>query len=508
MSSWPFKTLCFLVFLVTASLIPGACQGGTESPAKAQEVRPPAVAGAFYPADASELSPLVQGYLDRVPRGATPGKIVGIVAPHAGLIYSGPVAAYAYKQLPGADFKTVVLVGPSHYVDFKGVSVYDRGAWKTPLGEVKIDTALAKEILAQNSAFTFYPEAHRQEHSLEVQLPFLQKVLPAASIVPLVMGRQDQATVEALAQALSKVLKDKPVLLVASSDWSHYHPAAKASALDQKGLECVEKLDGSLLMTRLHNGYTQACGGGPVAAVLMAAKALGADHSTLLKYGDSGDITGDKQSVVGYAAVILTRGTFKPGADAGLKPAAASVVLRENYISSSGQKKLLEIARRTIEAYVTRGEIPAYENLEAELLRPGAAFVTINKNGRLRGCIGYTEPYYALAQTVTMAAAAAATRDSRFPPVDAEELKELHVEISVLTPRREVQKIEDIQVGIHGLIITQGRNSGLLLPQVATQYGWDRQTFLEQCCLKAGLPKDAWKSGAKIYSFTAQVFGE
>jgi len=270
-------------------------------------IRKPAVAGTWYPGDRASLVAEVEGFLADVVPVEVPGRLVALISPHAGLRYSGPVAAHAYARLRGRRDLTAVIVGPSHRVAFAGVSVYARGAFGTPLGEIPIDEALAAALLAADDVMLDEPSPHRDEHSLEMQLPFLQHLVPGLRIVPLLMGSQDRAEVEALARALGRALHERDALLVASSDLSHYHPATVANELDAKVVGDVARLDPEALMDRLESFHGHACGGGPMVAVLKAARARGATLATILRYADSGDAgDGDKRRVVGYLAAALS----------------------------------------------------------------------------------------------------------------------------------------------------------------------------------------------------------
>jgi AmmeMemoRadiSam system protein B len=224
-------------------------------------------------------------------------------------VYSGPVAAYAYKHVASHRYSAVVLVGPSHFVDFRGVSVWPRGAWETPFGEIPVAEALAAAITAASSEVVQRADAHRQEHSLEMQLPFIARLLPGTPIVPFVMGAQTRRTAEALgdslADAISSWRTDAAVLLVASSDLSHYMDARTASRMDAEVIKHVEAFDSQGLMRALELEPRHACGGGPVVSVLRAAKLLGATSSSVVRYADSGDVSGDKSAVVGYMAAVI-----------------------------------------------------------------------------------------------------------------------------------------------------------------------------------------------------------
>jgi hypothetical protein len=264
------------------------------------------VAGTWYPGSADALTRAVDRYLAGVK--ATPrGTVVGLVSPHAGLMYSGPVAAFAYRAAAGGTYDVAVLIGPSHHVGFEGVAIYPRGAFDTPLGPLEISEADATAIMRHCPVVRDYPAAHAREHSLEMQLPFLARLLPAVPIVPLVMGHQTRDTVRTLADGLGLALAGRRVLLVASSDLSHYQDAQTASDLDGRVIERIASYDADGLMAALESYPEHACGGGPVVAVMRAARALGAVEANVLKYADSGDVSGDKSAVVGYMAAVFGR---------------------------------------------------------------------------------------------------------------------------------------------------------------------------------------------------------
>jgi len=272
-------------------------------------VRRAAVAGAWYPGDAEQLVSEVELYLSGVPTRDLPGRLLGLISPHAGLRYSGPVAAHGYALLRGRSPLTAVMVGPSHHDAFDGVAVVTRGAFQTPLGQVPIDEPLAAALLDPGLNIVEEPRPHQEEHCLEMQLPFLQHLVPDLKIVPMLMGSQARSEVEALAGALAEAVAGRgDVLLVASSDLSHYHPAKQASILDALVMRDLETFDEDGLMARLEASHGHACGGGPMVAVMKAARRLGANRATVLKYADSGDVPGgDKSRVVGYLSAALWR---------------------------------------------------------------------------------------------------------------------------------------------------------------------------------------------------------
>lgn len=271
--------------------------------------RPAAVAGSWYPATAGALAREVDAYVKAAGDGPD-GEIRALIAPHAGLMFSGPVGACAYKAVAGRPFDVCVLVGPSHFVAFEGVALYPEGAFETPLGDIRIDEATAAD-LARADVIHDRPSAHRREHSLEMQLPFIRRLLPDVGIVPLLIGYQTRETIEALAAALERTLRGRRVLLVASTDLSHFFDAATAARLDGRVLDCVEQFDPE----RLHAIFEQypehergryvACGGGAAISVMLAARALGARDARVLKYAHSGEVSGDYDGVVGYMAAVL-----------------------------------------------------------------------------------------------------------------------------------------------------------------------------------------------------------
>jgi MEMO1 family protein len=268
-------------------------------------LRSPAVAGSWYPALPSALAAAVDGYIAHADDGPRRlARLIGLIAPHAGLIYSGPVAAYAYRQLRTRPVDVIVLVGPSHFVGFDGVAIY-RGGFDTPLGAAEFDEAAAAAIMSATSIVREHPTAHGREHSLEMQMPFIKRVAPQAKIVALLMGWQEEETARALGDGLASALADRDVLLVASTDLSHYQDAATAASLDAVVIDHVSRLDADGLQLALKRRPDHACGGGPTVAVMRAARQLGATDAVVLKYADSGDVSGDKSAVVGYLAAAI-----------------------------------------------------------------------------------------------------------------------------------------------------------------------------------------------------------
>jgi AmmeMemoRadiSam system protein B len=273
-------------------------------------IRPPAVAGTWYPATAAALTRDVEGYLAAVPDPPL-GNVTALIAPHAGLMFSGPVGAHAYQAASTGHYDVVVLVGPSHYVAFDGVALYPEGAFETPLGSAVIDAETANAIAAASPLVQPMISAHRREHSLEMQLPFLRHLLPDVPIVPLLMGLQVRETITALGAALASALSGRRALIVGSTDLSHFFDAATAASLDGRVRQVVAAFDPEAFLALFEQypgeerGRFVACGGGPAISVLMAARALGASNARVLRYGHSGEISGDHAGVVGYMAAVM-----------------------------------------------------------------------------------------------------------------------------------------------------------------------------------------------------------
>lgn len=467
-----------------------------------KKIRKSAIAGTWYPGNPETLTGDIRKYLDKIPEQAVEGPVVGIVSPHAGYIYSGQIAAYGYRLLEGKRFDAVVIIGPSHRILFRGASVLPSGGYETPLGVVPIDSELAGAILGSDAVLNSDRKPHEMEHSVEIQLPFLQVVLGTFSFVPIVMGTQDLQTCEAVAEAVFRAARGKHVLIVASSDLSHFHTYEQAKRLDRVVVDLLQKRDHWRLSRELEDGTCEACGGGPVVAAMLYAEKAGARGVKVLQYANSGDVTGDRRQVVGYLSAAFFR--ENPG-EKGCAKRKAGVDMG---LTDDEKQALLRIARASIQARLDGKKPPASKG-QGTLEEKRAAFVSLKKRGHLRGCIGLIEAKKPLARTVEEMAAAAAFQDPRFPPLRKEELKDLRMEISVLSPLCRIADVSEIEVGIHGLYIRKGGRAGLLLPQVATEYDWSRDTFLKETCRKAGLAPDAWSDpNTEIYLFSADVFGE
>ncbi|MDD4879763.1 MAG: AmmeMemoRadiSam system protein B, partial [Candidatus Omnitrophica bacterium] len=463
---------------------------------KDADIQKPAVAGSFYPAESVLLAGQINNYLNDAKPEPVNGNIIALISPHAGYIYSGPVAAYAYKAISGKQYDTIVVIGISHHVLFDGVAYLEKDFYRTPLGDVPIDLEFTRKLArAEKNVLCKNPHAFEEEHSAEVEIPFLQMSVKDFKIVVLLMGRPDYVTCNKLARGIVKTIKEsgRRALIVASTDLSHYFKYDDAIAKDRVTLSELLNFDASRFAEAASAGECQLCGSGPVVTAMIVGKDLGADKIQILKYANSGDTAGDKSRVVGYASAVIYKSK------------------EEERMLNSGQKKeLLNIARKTVESYVKNGKVPEFKEVDPGLLSQEGAFVTLHKKGELRGCIGNIIGSQPLWMTVRDMAVESSTKDPRFEPVAPDELKDIKIEISVLSQPKLVRDINEIKMGTHGVIVKRGFNSGVFLPQVATETGWSRDEFLSNLCAhKAGLPADAWKDKkTELYTFTAQVFGE
>ena len=470
------------------------------SPEETVMKREPAVAGQFYPADAKTLAAMVDALLADVEPPVIAGRVVGIQVPHAGYPYSGSTAAHAFRLLEGVDSVTVVMFGTSHRVLLDKAAVYTRGRWRTPLGDVAVDEELAGAIVAADEFLADMPDAHRAEHSLEVELPFLQRTLKEFRIVPIMLLQPSLEDCRRVGKAIARACAGRDVVLLASSDLYHGESYDEAKKIDAATVRYLADFDPKGLYNELGSGRAQACGGAAMVTMMTAAKELGADKAIVLHSTNSGDVTGERDGYcVGYSAVAFLAGATEPGFPGDL--------------DDSEQQYLLQKARETIESYVRDGTLPDVEATSPRLGEQRGIFVTLHRKGMLRGCIGYVEPsrpdFPPLYRAVRDMAVAAATEDPRFPPVQPGELEDIDIEITVMSPLSKVEDPAGIVVGRHGVVIRGRGRSGLFLPQVPVEQGWDRETYLDEVCRKAGLPRGAWRDDdTQLYTFTGQVFEE
>jgi len=464
-------------------------------------------AGRFYTENPEALkTQLLQLFAKAAPRkeGALP---LAIIVPHAGYVYSGEVAASGFNQIdPNRKFEHIFVIGSSHTTAFQGASVYCDGNYETPLGIVKVDTELAKKLVVENKILKSYTEPHLYEHGLEVQLPFLQYYLKNDfSIVPIILGPSTGDTPQKLAAVLKPYLNEKN-LFVISSDFSHYPSYKNACTADQATAEAIQTNKPAKLLAALEKNKdndipglaTSLCGWSSVLTLLYMTEKMPDLSIDLVQYKNSGDLPyGDKDKVVGYYSISFNKSKLAERED-------------EFSLSQDDKEYLLTLARRTITEYINKGITPEVDasTLSTELKTPCGAFVTLNKEGKLRGCIGRFNPEQPLWKVVQAMAIAAATKDYRFIPVTGGEIADLEIEISVLTPLKKIKSADEFTLGKQGIYIQKGKSTGTFLPQVAAQTGWSKEEFLGHCAQdKAGIGWNGWKS-AELFTYEALVFKE
>jgi AmmeMemoRadiSam system protein B/AmmeMemoRadiSam system protein A len=504
-----------LLLCATVAIFFLACrQGSSHAERKGGgSIREPAVAGQFYPADPRVLREAVGKFLAE----SAPPKVpepVAIVSPHAGYVFSGQVAADAWRQLQGRDIDLVVVLGTNHTAPgFGKVALHPGAGFRTPLGVAACDLEVAEALAAADPDCVFDAAVHAREHSIEVQIPFAQILFPKARIVPAIVGSPDPGVCERLGAALGKALAGRKAIVVASTDLSHYPSAKDAGVVDRRVLAAMAELDPAALRDviaresarGLKGLGTCACGEAPVLAAMAAAKAMGATRGVVLGYAHSGDVpVGEPDRVVGYGALAFARGAG--GAD--IEALREPPVPPDGPLDEATRRALLAFARETIRRYEETGMVPTARSLPPPTRRIQGAFVTLTRGGELRGCIGRIVPEGTLGWTVGAMALQAAFGDPRFSPLAPGELPKLRIEISALTPMKPVAGADEIVVGRDGVLLTKGGRSAVFLPQVAPEQGWTRDEMLEHLSRKAGLPPGAWKEGARFSIFQAEVFGE
>ena len=470
-------------------------------------VREPAVAGSFYPANPDQLKTQLSSFFQPLTNSTICENSAAIIVPHAGYVFSGEVAASAYAKLnPEKQYSRIFIIGTSHHIAMDGASVYNGDGFKTPLGIVDIDLEVAGKLLENSKIFKVNPAAHDKEHSIEVQLPFLQyRLKKPFKIVPIVISTQNAQTCQKIAQAL-KPWFTKENLFVISSDFSHYPKYSDAIKTDKTTGDAIASNSPEMFAAAINGNAeknipglaTSCCGWSSVLTLLCITSeipGIGIEH---VKYMNSGDnkTYGDKQKVVGYHSYIFTRGNKPESKDFSLTP--------------GDKKALLKFARKTIECRLNKKELPQLnaDTLSEAVKSSCGAFVTLTKKDNLRGCIGRflsEEPLYKVVQQMALAAA---FEDTRFSPVRLNELNEIEIEISVLTPLKRIHSPDEFELGKQGIYMIKGRNSGTFLPQVAAETNWNKEEFLVHCARdKAGIGWDGWKD-ADLYTYEALVFSE
>ena len=483
-----------ILLILTTIMMMNSCNGQTAAPV----VRPATQAGRFYEDNPRLLSHEIDSLLARHANDGILDSVAALIVPHAGYYFSGNVAASAYARLnPKKPYKRIFLLGPSHHEWLNGASVNGEvDDYATPLGNVPVDREVARQLIEADSVFTYQPKAHDREHCLEVQLPFLQRRLgEVPPIVPIIISTNDFSKLKRMAEVLKSWLTDEN-LFVISSDFSHYPSYEDANKVDAKTGKAIESGDVEQLIATIEanersgirNLATSACGEFPIITLmLMLDRQYQVKH---LLYQNSGDIDNyDHSRVVGYHAFAILRGEEK------------------GFSLSEDEKQMLKkIAYESIKDSLNGKPISHFSSLTSHLSSKCGAFVSLHKQGRLRGCIGHFGEETPLHKIVAEMARAAAFEDPRFMPVTREELDDLDIEISVLTPMHRIQSLDEFQLHRHGIYIRKGYRSGTFLPQVADEVNWTKEEFVGHCSQdKAGLGWDGWRD-AELYVYEAIVF--
>jgi AmmeMemoRadiSam system protein B/AmmeMemoRadiSam system protein A len=502
----------YLLYIVLLILVP-SCKGEEPDLGGNQDdkIRQPVFAGQFYAADSAKLVKQIKIFLQNA-KPPTIDEAVAIIVPHAGYIYSGQIAADAYNQVKQNKYDLVVVLGTNHTTaGFSGISVFPNGKFATPIGMSEIDSEAADELLKLDSDVNTNLAVHEKEHSVEVQIPFIKYLFPKAKILPIIVGEPDIEMCVKFSKALESVIQGKRTLIVASSDLSHYPNFNDAVKVDNKTLKAIAGLNPEEIVSVMQDQMNQhvpqlatcACGEAPIVAAVTFAREVGANCASIISYSNSGyNSVGSTDRVVGYGAVVISKGKVKPLQD------VDTLITNNSYsLTHSDKQELLKYARQTLDQYFSAQIIPLPRDMNSFLKMKRGAFVTLKKNGELRGCIGHMSEDTPLCTTIGAMALQAAFNDSRFSPLTQQELAQVEIEISVLTPFTKIKNADEIVLGRDGVIVKKDSKQAVYLPQVATETGWNKETFLNQLCLKAGLEEGDWKE-ADLFTFQADVFSE
>jgi AmmeMemoRadiSam system protein B/AmmeMemoRadiSam system protein A len=476
-----------------------------------EAVRPAAVAGRFYPGSAGSLADFITRHMHAATLAGGKGEVSGMIVPHAGYSYSGEVAALCFSMIDDARINRVIVMGPSHYKAFRGISVPTYAAYRTPLGLVDVDRESCASLRAAHPVFTFNPASHEQEHSVEVELPFLQMQLTGFQLIPLVYGQLTRSEIDDAAAVLADYW-DESTLLVVSSDFTHYgerfghmpFPVEEAglrlAQQDRGAIDLICGQDREAFLDYIDDTGATICGRLPIAVMLAMMEHRGETWKVdLEKYTNSGEMLGDYSSSVSYAALTVQR----------INGLLGDVGATNWRFSAEDRASLLSVAREAIATQLGGTADSSFDCVRDHLYEPGGAFVSLHIGDRLRGCIGNLDASQPLVETVRKNAISAAFKDARFSPLTEEELDEVSIEISCLTPMHRIGSIDEFEVGRHGIVLERAGRRAVFLPQVAPEQGWDAETTLEYLSQKAGLPRAAWSQHGVVLSvFEAVVFGE
>ena len=456
-----------------------------------------AVAGTFYSEDKTELSAQVKSLLQSA-KTFKEEDIQAIIVPHAGYVFSAQTAAIAYQTLE-KKYKNIFIIGSSHHVSFDGASIYNIGNYKTPLGEIKTNHTIVNALM-KHSLFVYNKDAHTKEHTLEVQLPFLQTIYgDDLNIIPIIIATQNMSSIIEISKILKPYFDDENNLFVISTDLSHYPEYEDANVVDKRTLNALIKNNPQEFINAIVQNedsntkglVTSACGWSSLLILLNMTQNKNYTYE-LVEYKNSGDTQyGDEKRVVGYGALRV----YKKDSDT-------------FFLSAKEKEELLNLAKLSLyESTIKNKRVEIDEStISPKLKQHLGAFVTLHKEKQLRGCIGQFEPNQPLYKVVIEMAISAARFDRRFNQVTQDELENIDLEISVLTPRKKINSLDEIKIGRDGIYITHGNKNGTYLPQVATDMNWSVEEFVRSCCEeKAGIAPSDCKD-AEIFTYEAIVF--
>ncbi len=520
---YPFFILIFLLPILAFSCMPNE---------KSYSTRKAAFSGSWYKGSKEELNKSLTEFLNAVKSSEFDGHITALISPHAGYTWSGKCAAAGFKCIQNKDYRRVFILGFSHHYPIQGAAVSVFEYYETPLGKIEVDRDICQKLLQKKDIFSTHRKAEEVEHSIENQLPFLQKTLEKFKIIPVLIGNlRKEEDYKVVASALKEFI-DPYTLFVISSDFTHYgknyrylpfreNVKESLEALDKGAISRITEVDFKGFQKYLQETGDTICGRNPIGVLLQLLDEN--SKGTLLMYYRSADLTGDFSNSVSYAAIAFSTTTsdkkklpHNPILQDDLpnpEVEKSSPLLANDSLTEIEQETLLRIARETLISHLTDSKSldPFLQkvNLTNRMKEKRGVFVTIKKSGHLRGCIGYIEGIKPIFEAVIDNTRSASTRDYRFPPMRASEIDKVKLEISVMTPLKRIHSTNEVKVGRDGLVIEHRGKRGVLLPQVATENGWGREQFLNAICRKAGLPETTWKTEKPIIrTFSAQVFGE
>ncbi|MCF7870352.1 MAG: AmmeMemoRadiSam system protein B [Candidatus Omnitrophica bacterium] len=457
------------------------------------------LAGSWYPNNPEQISFLIEDYLHQADINIPAGEVIGIIVPHAGIRYSGRIAAFGFKALANKKINKVVVVGFSHRRNYDKIAILEKSGYKTPLGVLTIDKTISDKFVNFHPKIDYDSSPFYKENSVEMIIPFIQVALGNPEITLIAIGNQSWENSQILGKALYEILKKEDnFVIIASTDLCHYLSPKQVDTVDEETSRLIQEFDPKRLYNQCR-GKNRMCGTAAVAAAMIASKKLGAEESVILARSNSAAIIKESKKAVGYlSAAFLKNGKRK------------ELNGMDELLTKDQKNKLIQIVRTTLDQYIKEGKKYQPEVKDNKLKEEMGVFVTLHKNNSLRGCIGNIiakDPLYLGTRDMAIAAS---TQDPRFPPVTESELDDIDIEISVLSPLEKIDNPDKIILGKHGVLVKKGFRSGVFLPQVADETGWSKEEFMNNLCVhKAGLESTCWKTGdCDIFIFSAEVFEE